>query len=130
MAFYLISRFLLRAPLLPVSGLHNPRAALRRHRLGTMAVELASPDLAAALQRESGAAAAAALSRYARRAAFRPTPAGLLAGVAMGRLGSRTRLETGEVKAVLAPTWERVAVLGRALLAEPELRPFLARVSS
>jgi thiopeptide-type bacteriocin biosynthesis protein len=125
MAFHLISRFLLRAPLLPVRGLHNPRAALRRHPLGMMAVDLASPDLAAALQRESGAAAAAALSRYARRAAFRPTPAGLLAGVAMGRLGSRTRLETSEVEAVLAPTWERVAALGRALLVEPELLPFV-----
>ncbi|HJX63882.1 MAG TPA: thiopeptide-type bacteriocin biosynthesis protein, partial [Polyangia bacterium] len=65
----------------------------------------------------------AALSRYARRAAFRPTPAGLLAGVAMGRLGSRTRLATNEVEPVLAPTWERVAALGRALLDEPEIRP-------
>jgi lantibiotic biosynthesis protein len=122
MSFQPISRFFLRAPLLPVRGLRNPRAALRRHPLGTTAVELASPDLAAALQRETGPAAAAALSRYARRAAFRPTPTGLLAGVAMGRLGSRTRLQTDEVEPVLAPTWERVAALGRALLDEPELR--------
>ena len=105
MSFHLISRFLLRAPLLPVRGLRNPRAALRRHPLGAMAVELASPQLAAALQREPGSAAAAALSRYARRAAFRPTPAGLLAGVAMGRLGAHTRLKTKDVEAVLAPTW-------------------------
>jgi thiopeptide-type bacteriocin biosynthesis protein len=123
MPFHLISRFLLRAPLLPVRGLRNPGTALRRHPLGAMAVELASPDLATALQREPGPAAAAALSRYARRAAFRPTPAGLLAGVAMGRLGSRTRLATNEVEPVLAPTWERVAALGRALLDEPEIRP-------
>jgi thiopeptide-type bacteriocin biosynthesis protein len=122
MPFHLISRFLLRAPLLPVRGLRNPGTALRRHPLGAMAVELASPDLATALQREPGPAAATALSRYARRAAFRPTPAGLLAGVAMGRLGARTRLATNEVEPVLAPTWERVAALGRALLDEPEIR--------
>jgi len=41
----------------------------------------------------------------------------------MGRLGQRTRLETDEVEAVLAPTWERMAALGRALLDEPEIRP-------
>ena len=123
MPFHAISRFLLRAPLLPVRGLRNPRAALQRHALGAMAVELASPDLAAALQKKPSSAAAAALFRYARRAAFRPTPAGLLAGVAVGRLGARTRLQTDEVGAVLAPTWERVAALGRALLAQPELLP-------
>jgi len=123
MSFHLISRCLLRAPLLPVRALRDPQAALRRHPLGAMAVELASPDLATALQRDSGSAAEAAFSRYARRAAFRPTPAGLLAGVAMGRLGQRTRLETDEVEAVLAPTWERMAALGRALLDEPEIRP-------
>jgi hypothetical protein len=48
----------------------------------------------------------------------------------MGRLGSRTRFETSEVEVVLAPTWERVAALGRALLVEPELRPFPERVLS
>ena len=125
MSLHVISRFLLRAPLLPVRGLRNPSAALRQHPLGMAAVELASPELAAALQRKPGPAVAAALSRYARRAAFRPTPAGLLAGVAMGRLGSRTRLETDEVEVVAGLTWERVAALGRALLAEPELRPFV-----
>jgi thiopeptide-type bacteriocin biosynthesis protein len=126
MSFHLISRFLLRAPLLPVRGLRNPRAALRRHHLGALAVQLASPDLATALQREPSPAAATAFSRYARRAAFRPTPAGWLAGVAMGRLGSRTRFATDEVEAVLAPTWERVAALGRALLAEPEILPHVS----
>ena len=123
MSFHLIPRFLLRAPLLPVRDLRNSKTALQRHPLGAMAVGLASPELAAALEREPGSAAAAAFSRYARRAAFRPTPAGLLAGVAMGRLGARTRIETSEVEPVLAPTWERMAALGRALLAEPELRP-------
>ncbi len=126
MSFHAISRFLLRAPLLPVRGLRNPRAALRRHPLGAMAVELASPDLATALRREPGSAAAAAFSRYARRAAFRPTPAGLLAGVAMGKLGSRTRLQTDQVEPVLAPSWERMAALGRALLAEPEILPHVS----
>jgi thiopeptide-type bacteriocin biosynthesis protein len=126
MPFHAISRFLVRAPLLPVRSLRDPTRALRRHPLGATAVELASPELAAALQRESGSAAVAAFSRYARRAAFRPTPAGLLAGVAMGRLGSRTRLQTDRVEAVLAPTWERVAALGRALLEEPELRASLS----
>ncbi|HEX7599820.1 MAG TPA: thiopeptide-type bacteriocin biosynthesis protein, partial [Polyangia bacterium] len=123
MAFHLLSRFLLRAPLLPVRGLRNPAAALLRHPLGAMAVDLASPDLATALQRKPGPAQRAALSRYARRAAFRPTPHGLLAGVTMGRLGTATRLATENVEAVLAPTWERVRSLARALLDQPELRP-------
>ena len=59
MSFHLVSRFLLRAPLLPVRGLRNPSATLRRHPLGRMAVELASPELAAALGREPGSAAVA-----------------------------------------------------------------------
>jgi lantibiotic biosynthesis protein len=123
MAFHLLSRFLLRAPLLSVRELRSPAAALLRHPLGAMAVDLASPDLATALQRRPGPAQMAALSRYARRAAFRPTPHGLLAGATMGRLGAATRLATENVEAVLAPTWERVRSLARALLDQPELRP-------
>lgn len=122
MALHLLSRFLVRAPLLPVRELPRAAAALQRHPLGSAAIQLASPDLAAALERGQ-TDASASLSRYARRAAFRPTPAGLLAGVAMGQWGARTRMETGLVEAALAPTWERVAALGRELLEWPELRP-------
>jgi thiopeptide-type bacteriocin biosynthesis protein len=125
MSLYLIPHFILRAPLLPVRDLRRPSAALQRHPLGAMAVDLASPDLAVALQRKPGLEAAAAFSRYARRAAFRPTPSGLLAGVAMGRLGAATRIATDEGEAHLAPTWERMASLGRALLDQPEVRPFV-----
>ena len=88
-----------------------------------MAVELASPDLAAALQREAGFAAAAARSPLRPPRCFSTHARGLLAGVAMGRLGARTRIETDAVDAVVAPTWERMAALGRALLDQPEIRP-------
>jgi lantibiotic biosynthesis protein len=122
MALHLISRFLVRAPLLPVGDLRRAGSALKKHPLGSAAIQLASPDLAAALERGQ-ADAAASLSRYARRAAFRPTPAGLLAGVTMGRWGTRTRMTTGPVEATLAPTWERLAALGRELIEWPEVRP-------
>ncbi|HVZ71548.1 MAG TPA: thiopeptide-type bacteriocin biosynthesis protein, partial [Polyangia bacterium] len=45
----------------------------------------------------------------------------LLAGVAMGRLARATAIGTGATRARLAPTWARVAALGRALLDDPEV---------
>lgn len=122
MALHLLSRFLWRAPLLPVRDLGRAATALRKHPLGAAAIQLASPDLAAALERGQPDAEVS-LSRYARRAAFRPTPAGLLAGVAMGQWGSRTHIASGPVQAALAPTWERMAALGRELVELPEIRP-------
>ena len=74
-----IRRFLLRAPLLARAQAGDPLLA--------RAIELASPDLAAAPPSEKRARA---VERYARRAAFRPTPHGLLAGVAVGELGAAT----------------------------------------
>lgn len=65
---------------------------------------------------------AAAVERYARRAAFRPTPHGLWAGVGVGRTAAQTRLQTGTPAARLTPSWARLAALGRALLDRPELR--------
>lgn len=124
-SFSILPHFLLRAPLLPVSSLRDGGKALRRHPLGAAAITLASPDLAAALSARSPAQARAALERYARRAAFRPTPAGLLAGVAMGRLGAQTRIHTDQTDAHVSPTWESMAALGRALLDDPEIRPFV-----
>jgi thiopeptide-type bacteriocin biosynthesis protein len=121
LAFHLVSRFLLRAPLLPVRAARRPVEALRTHPLGADAVALASADLAAALER-GGPAATAALARYGRRASFRPTPHGLLAGVGVGSLGARTSLSTAEVKAHLRPSWAALASLGRSLLDEPEVR--------
>jgi thiopeptide-type bacteriocin biosynthesis protein len=124
-AFQVVSRILVRAPLLPARWLAAAGPALSRVPLGAAALALASADLTAALARKGTGArgpAAEALSRYARRAAFRPTPAGLLAGVAVAGLGARTRLATGEPRAVLAPTWARLAALGRALLDAPDVR--------
>ncbi len=113
----------LRAPLLPLSALRDPVAALRRHPLGAAAVGLASPDLAAALSASRAPAAAqASLARYARRAAFRPTPAGLLAGVTTAALGPRTRVATAGARAHVGPTWQAVAALGQALLDQPAIR--------
>jgi len=114
-----LPRFLLRAPLLPVSALWRGTRALLRSRLGADAIRLASPSLARA---QAGARRDRALERYARRAAFRPTPHGLLAGVCTGRIADRTDVATGKPAAYLAPSWARMEALARALLDDPDLR--------
>ena len=114
-----LPRFLLRAPLLPVSAVWRGARALLRHRMGADAVQLASPSLARA---KAGTRRDRALERYARRAAFRPTPHGLLAGVCMGKLADRTAIATGTPIAHLVPSWERIDALARALLDDPDLR--------
>ncbi len=114
-----LSRVLLRAPLLPVGALTRARRALTSHPLGAAALEIASPALARA---KAGAARERAIDRYARRAAFRPTPSGLLAGVCVGTLGPRTDLATGTPVAHLVPSWARLDALARALLDEPAIR--------
>ncbi len=119
MAYVPLDRFLVRAPLLTGPPFGDAAARLLRDPLGARALLLASPSLAA---RPTGAQAARALDRYGRRAAFRATPSGLLAGVAVGTLGARTGGATGRPRASLAPSWARVAHLGRALLDDPALR--------
>jgi len=114
-----LPRFLLRAPLLPAAALTRGARALLRHPLGRMAVELASPSLAAAAV---GPRRDRALDRYARRAAFRPTPHGLFAGVCMGTLAARTAIASGTPDAWLTPSWARIDELARLLLDDPELR--------
>ena len=114
-----LPRFLLRAPLLPVSALWRGTRPLLRHRLGGDAIRLASPSLASA---QAGTRKDRALERYARRAAFRPTPHGLLAGVCMGNLADRTEVATGTPASRLAPSWARMEGLARALLDDPDLR--------
>ncbi len=114
-----LPRFLLRAPLLPAAALTRGARALLRHPLGRTAVELASPSLAAAA---AGPRRDRALDRYARRAAFRPTPHGLFAGVCMGKLAARTTIATGAPEAWLTPSWARIEELARLLLDDPELR--------
>ena len=95
MPYVPLDRFLFRAPLLPLRALGDARAALAASRLGEAALRLASPDLAAALGRKRvDARARAAIGRYARRAAFRPTPSGFWAGVGVGRLGRGTQIRT------------------------------------
>jgi lantibiotic biosynthesis protein len=114
-----LSRFLLRAPLLPLAALSRARRHLLAHPLGPAAIEIASPTLAGA---KASAARERAIDRYARRAAFRPTPNGLLAGVCVGTLGPRTDLATGAPEAHLEPSWARLDALARALLDEPAVR--------
>jgi thiopeptide-type bacteriocin biosynthesis protein len=113
-----VRSFLLRAPLLPEAALKDPVRKLQKHALGRRAVELASPGL----QATPAGRRRLIVERYARRAAFRATPYGLLAGVCVGELGARTRVATGAPSAYVAPTWARVAALGRALLERPDLR--------
>jgi thiopeptide-type bacteriocin biosynthesis protein len=125
MAIRLCSQFLLRAPLLPARALSRAGAALLAHPLGEAALALASADLAAARTRggvRKGAAVRDSIDRYGRRAAFRPTPSGLLAGVAMGTLATRTVLATGHTEARLRPSWARLSGLARALVDDPDTR--------
>jgi len=123
MGYVALPRFLFRAPLLPARALADARRGLQAHPLGATAVTLASPSLAAAMARAPRTPATAlALERYARRAAFRPTPHGLWAGVGVGALAGRTRVRTGGPAARLAPSWARLAALGRALLERGEVR--------
>src|ERR1700690_3583206 len=106
MAYLPLEHFVFRAPLLPARN--GTSASLRAHPLGGPALALASPELAAPPAREAAGAAPGpkkrspsgpgarapssaaelALARYARRAAFRPTPSGLLAGVGIGHRGN------------------------------------------
>jgi thiopeptide-type bacteriocin biosynthesis protein len=114
-----LSRVLIRAPLLPVAALPRAARALVAHPLGGDAIALASPSLAAA---KPGAARERAMERFARRAAFRPTPSGLLAGVCVGKLGARADVATGTPAAWLTPSWARIAAVARALLDDPDVR--------
>jgi thiopeptide-type bacteriocin biosynthesis protein len=113
-----LDAFLLRAPLLRERELGRA-GALEAHPRGAMAIALASASLA-----ESGDTAGRrrAIERYGRRAAFRATPTGLLAGVCVGALGGTTRVATEAPRAVLTPTWARLAALGRALLNDEATR--------
>lgn len=111
--------FVLRAPLLPERAWRRA-GALEAHPLGATALALASADLAGA---SDSPGRRRAVERYSRRAAFRATPSGLLAGVCVGALGEVTQVATGAPRPVLAPTWARLAALGRALLDDAEVRP-------
>ncbi len=129
MAYVPIDRFLVRAPLLPAAPLADAARRLIRDPLGARALALASTSLAARMSASGPTAAASqsigfpsSIDRYARRAAFRATPAGLLAGVTVGTLGPRTGGATGTPRAHLAPSWSRIARLGRALVEEPGIR--------
>jgi thiopeptide-type bacteriocin biosynthesis protein len=121
MPFVPLPRFLVRAPLLPLPPFaRDPARRLLDDPLGAQALALASPTLAAAAAGDARAARARA--RYGQRAAFRPTPSGLLAGVAVGALGRETRAATGRPRARLDLAWWRVAALGRALLDDAGVR--------
>ncbi|MBI4508680.1 MAG: lantibiotic dehydratase [Deltaproteobacteria bacterium] len=129
-----LSTFVFRAPLLPVSALGQGERALFVHPLGQVALELTSPSLHAAVagQRHPPPAARASLSRYARRAAFRPTPHGLMAGVGTGTLGHTTRIRTGTVTPWFTVSYSRLASLARGLLEDASLmeRVYLRRAPS
>lgn len=104
---------LLRAPLLPVAALDDPSIASP---LFDEAVALASPTL----HGHADPRGADRVARYRRRAAFRPTPHGLLAGVAVVPLDDRpSSLSLGVPRAHHDVTWSRLAALGRELLGGP-----------
>ena len=105
-----LSRFLVRAPLLPLSSLRRPVREVFGNPM--MAQALAHLPPSAERAREN----------YARRAAFRPTPHGLWAGVLVGELGARARVATGVPRAHVtlsyAQRWQRA----RATLEEANAR--------
>jgi thiopeptide-type bacteriocin biosynthesis protein len=118
-----LSPVLVRGPLCPLRALG--RAELLAHPLGPAALTVASRDLGAALAtgaKRATPATRATLDRYSRRAAFRATPSGLLAGVALVPLGDRTRLASGAATPALRPSWGRLSALGRGLLDETAVR--------
>lgn len=98
------------------------------------ALEHATPDLVAALERDEPRAWEAA-RRYVRRMAGRPAPFGLMAGVSVGEIGDATRLEVdpalrvvrGEarpdsrlaVNPALRDAGARLHLVDRALAARP-----------
>src|SRR5882724_9148192 len=112
MPYVPLDRFLLRAPLLPWSDDRKAGKRLLRDPLGPLALAHASPNLAA---HPEGEAAERAIARYGRRASFRPTPAGLLAGVAVGGLGTRTTAATRTPRSPSAKTPRRSARPSRTL---------------
>jgi lantibiotic biosynthesis protein len=118
-AYLPLDRFLVRAPLLRWAGGGDPARRLLGDPLGRVALTLASPSLAAHPQ---GERARRALARYGRRATFRPTPSGLLAGVTIGALAARSGGASGEPRAHWGLAWSRVAALGRALLEDPAIQ--------
>src|SRR5690242_21551454 len=93
--------FVLRTPLLALAELAGDLRALARRPEVERAIALASPALAAALP-ELGPA----VERYLARAASRPTPFGLFAGITLGSIDRATALE-------LAPRaeWRRASAL-------------------
>ena len=116
----LLSHVLFRAPLLPLAALARPARESARLPMLRAAIAHASPSLAAAAA--SDRAADRARLRYARRAAFRPTPSGLLAGVFPGTLGARTRLTLAGTHAHLTPSYAALAAHAVQLLDDPDLR--------
>jgi thiopeptide-type bacteriocin biosynthesis protein len=107
-----LRRFLVRAPLLRVAALEDPAAALRADPIGRDALSLAG----------ARAGDAKVVARYGRRAAFRPTPRGLWAGVSAGEIGPRTRVKSGDPSAAYTVSWARLASLARALVDDPAIR--------
>lgn len=102
-----LPRFLLRAPLLPLSALDDPVRALLADPIGRRAADSVPAD---------------ALPRYARRAAFRPTPRGAWAGICTGELAARTSIKTGKMSLDENASWAAVARRARELLDDPDRR--------
>ncbi len=108
-----LPEILLRAPLLPVAALRDPAAGLRDAALGRAALRLASPALA----QHADERAEVAWRRYGKRAAYRATPQGLLAGVIMARCtDGASAIALGNPEAHLTIRYARISTLGNALL--------------
>jgi thiopeptide-type bacteriocin biosynthesis protein len=137
-----LDAFVVRAPLLPVerylelaspAGADRPGDGLRpTDGVARLAVLIASPALAAALDRDTpgrgrDAASRSSLLRYLIRMSTRPTPYGLFAGVALGAWADRTdlALADGPRRTRTRPDMGWLLRLVLTLEADPEVRRHL-----
>jgi thiopeptide-type bacteriocin biosynthesis protein len=142
-----LGAFVVRAPLLPVerylrlAGAGGPDwpdgGSAPGDGVARLAVLVASPTLAAALDRErSGpgrdAASRSSLLRYLIRMSTRPTPYGLFAGVALGAWADRTDLALagGPRRTRTRPDMGWLMRVVLALEADPEVRRHLRLVAN
>ncbi len=114
---------LLRGPLCPVAGLTDARRWPDRAPAGDGGGGAGQPRSRRGLAQGRQPVrwttrSARRWRRYARRAAFRATPSGLLGGVALAALGARTRISSADVTGAITPAWGRLVTLGRGLLDE------------
>lgn len=133
-----LAGLVVRAPLLPAADYRrlgadgNGLARAWADPVIRFAVEVASPDLAAALPPPGGSGAPSgrargALQRYLIRASLRPTPFGAFAATAIGHWADRTSLRIAPARwpTRTRPDMGWLTAIARRLAEDPDCRPGL-----